>query len=73
MKKIDLGQTISILANVGVIGGIVFLAFELRQNSEQLEIQAREQTVSRRFSTVDLVLANPYLIDLHPPRPAWLF
>ena len=32
MKKIDLGQTIAILANVGVIAGIVFLGFELRQN-----------------------------------------
>ena len=30
LKKIDLGQTISILANVGVIAGIVFLAVELR-------------------------------------------
>ncbi len=25
MKKIDLGQTITILANIGVIAGIVFL------------------------------------------------
>ena len=31
MKKIDLGQTITILANIGVIAGIIFLAFELRQ------------------------------------------
>ena len=33
MKKIDLGQTIQIIANVGVISGIVFLAFELQQNT----------------------------------------
>lgn len=33
MKKIDFGQAISILANVGVIAGIVFLALELRQNT----------------------------------------
>jgi hypothetical protein len=30
MKKIDLGQTITILANVGVIAGIAFLAYEIR-------------------------------------------
>ena len=36
MKKIDLGQTITILANVGVIAGIVFLAVEVRQVGEQL-------------------------------------
>ncbi len=29
MKKIDLGQTIQILANVGVIAGILFLGIAL--------------------------------------------
>jgi len=33
MKKIDLGQTLSITANVGVIGGIFFLAYELNKNN----------------------------------------
>jgi hypothetical protein len=28
MKKIDVGQTIGILANIGVVAGIVFLAIE---------------------------------------------
>ena len=41
MKKIDLGQTITILANVGVIAGIVFLAIELRQNNEYMAANAR--------------------------------
>ncbi len=41
MKKIDLGQTITILANVGVIAGIVFLGLELAQNNELLAAQAR--------------------------------
>jgi ABC-type amino acid transport substrate-binding protein len=31
MKKIDLGQTITILANFGVIVGIAFLAIEINQ------------------------------------------
>ncbi len=34
MKKLDLGQSVGILANIGVIAGIVFLAVELRQNNE---------------------------------------
>ena len=34
MKKIDLGQTITIFANLGVIGGLIFLAVEIRQNSD---------------------------------------
>lgn len=33
MKKIELGQTVSVLANIGVIAGILFLGFELRQNT----------------------------------------
>ncbi len=41
MKKIDLGQTITILANVGVIAGIIFLGYELQQNNELLTAQAR--------------------------------
>jgi hypothetical protein len=40
MKKFDLGQTISIMANVGVIAGIVFLAIEVRQNNLQLAVQS---------------------------------
>ncbi len=41
MKKIDLGQTVSIIANLGVIAGIVFLAIELSQNTDAM----RSQTV----------------------------
>jgi len=33
MKKIDLGQTLSILANVGVIAGIVILVIEIRDSN----------------------------------------
>jgi len=31
MKKIDLGQLITVLANLGVIAGIMFVALEVRQ------------------------------------------
>ena len=43
MKKIDLGQTIGIVANVGVIAGLLLLAFELNQNREITEAQTRHQ------------------------------
>lgn len=33
MKKIDVGQTINTLANIGVIAGIVFLAIEIREST----------------------------------------
>ena len=37
MKKIDFGQTINTLANVGVLFGIVFLAIEVGQNQASLD------------------------------------
>ena len=46
MKKLDVGQVITILANVGVIAGIVFLAFELQQNNDLLKEQVRSGIVS---------------------------
>ena len=61
MKKLDLGQAITILANVGVIAGIVFLAIELRQNNELLGAQARATRVGLRQADNGLVLGNPEL------------
>ena len=41
MKKLGIGQMMTILANVGVIAGIVFLGYELQQNNDQLQSQSR--------------------------------
>ncbi len=41
-QKIDLSKAASILANIGVIAGIVFLAVELHQNNELMEAEARQ-------------------------------
>jgi len=46
MKRIDLGKTMTLVANVGVIGGILMLAYELRQNNELMEAQARQVRTS---------------------------
>jgi hypothetical protein len=40
LRKIDPGQALTILANIGVIAGIVFLGFELRQNNELMQFDA---------------------------------
>jgi hypothetical protein len=40
MKKIDLGHITTILANLGVIAGIAFLAVELRQNNQLIDEQS---------------------------------
>ncbi len=43
MKKIELGQTLTILANVGVLAGILLLVFELSQNREMMTAQTRNE------------------------------
>ena len=69
MKKIDLGQTITILANVGVIAGIVFLAIELRQNNELLGQQARIASNEQWIASLEGLLDDPGLIELLSADP----
>ena len=64
MKKLDLGQTINTLANVGVIAGIIFLGIELRQNNTLLGAQARATRAQVRMDGGALVLSNPHLINI---------
>ncbi len=65
MKKIDLGQAATILANIGVIAGIVFLGIELQQNNELLAAEARATRHQNRSDHANRVLLeNPGLVEL---------
>jgi len=64
MKKIDFGQTISILANLGVIAGIAFLAFELNQNNQQLSAQSRYNYYHERIEAQRLLATDGELADI---------
>ena len=46
LKKIDLGQSLTILANLGVIAGILLLAYELNQNRQMMQAQTRHELAS---------------------------
>ena len=70
MKKPDLGQAIQILANVGVIAGIVFLGFELRQNNEQLSAQARYNYYAGRAEFQRSLAFDPAVSQLILSRAA---
>ncbi len=65
MKKLDLGQTISVLANLGVIGGILLLAYELRQNNSLMEAEAR---FNRTSMAVNAWYFNTENVDLSELR-----
>ena len=64
MKKIELGQTVAIFANIGVIAGIVLLAVELDQNNELLRNQARYNLHLARSAEIDDSWRNPELTEL---------
>jgi len=64
MKKIDLGQTVQILANIGVIAGIIFLGIELRQNNRLLQNEARLNLQRARTDEIEQTVLNPELSEL---------
>lgn len=64
MKKIDLGQTVSIVANLGVIVGIVLLTIELNQNNELLRNEARYNLHAARTNEIEMGVLNPELEEL---------
>ena len=64
MKKIDVGQTATILANVGVIAGIVFLGLELHQNNELMEAEARRARALSAEESYRIVVENADIAEL---------
>ena len=64
MQKIDLGQTISILANIGVIAGIIFLGVELRQNNELLRSDATRGYMINRVETNQRLADSTEIVPL---------
>jgi len=64
MKKSDLGQSIAIFANVGVIAGIAFLGIELRQNNEFLAAEARFNRLAVSTESFTLQATEPDLAEI---------
>ena len=64
MKSFDIGQFVQTLAIVGVIAGIVFLAFELRQNNELMEAEARFNRVTVSTEAFNIGSTNGELAEI---------
>ena len=58
MKKLDLGQAVGILANLGVIAGIAFLAIELNQNNELLRAEAEYNYRQNRLNNRERIIED---------------
>ena len=66
-------ETAVVLGVVGIIAGIVFLGFELRQNNQLLVEEARYNNLSERIRGNELMLANPELnklLNFPPDEPS---
>ena len=64
MKRLDLGQTINTLANIGVIAGIVFLALEVDQFQDQMEAQSNFNYYSALSNSLVQVSTSPFLSEV---------
>jgi hypothetical protein len=53
-SKIDLGQTLNTLANVGVIAGIVCLALQLNQTNEMVRAQTRAGITEATIRNIEM-------------------
>lgn len=59
---IDIGQIVSIVANICVIVGIIFLAVVLRQNTRLLRAQARYSLRQHRADITDTIM-SPHVLE----------
>ena len=64
MRKRNLSETLTLLANLGVIAGIVFLGVELRQNNALMEMEARATLTENLQDGWYQVSSDPDLVDL---------
>lgn len=64
MKNSNLSETLHLLANLGVIAGIVFLGVELRQNNELMEMEARAILTENLQDGWYQVSSDPGLVEL---------
>jgi len=58
MNKVDLTQAISIIANIGVIGGLIFVGFQLRQDREIAIVDSVQAATDTRASWSESLAVN---------------
>lgn len=66
MSVEKLSHWLTLVANLGVLAGIIFLAIELQQNNRLLESEARANRLENRLAT------NNYILTIPELRLAWI-
>ena len=70
MKISALNEGVSLIANIGVIGSIIFLGLEMQQNTEMTQSQTRNSIVENQLSVYEKMIENPELFDIADKRSA---
>ena len=68
MKKIDLGQAFSILANFGVLIGILLLVYELNQNRVMTEAQTRNAITQSIIDLTEMITQTQMGMTIYEKR-----
>jgi hypothetical protein len=62
MKRDDVIQIVSVLANVGVLAGLIFLAIGIRQNTKAQYAETRQAVLSASREEIVLTMQDPGLV-----------
>lgn len=62
MKRENIVQAIGVLANFGVLAGIVFLAIEISQNTSAQYSESRQAVLSASREEIILTMEDPWLV-----------
>ena len=58
MNRSQINDWLALIANLAVVGGIVFLAIEIRQNNELLRSESRQTLVSNDVTSLSANIGN---------------
>ena len=64
MKISAINEGVSLIANIGVIGSIVFLGIEMQQNTEMMQSQTRNSIVENQLSFNERGIEHSELDDV---------
>ncbi|MGK0223850.1 MAG: hypothetical protein ACI9ON_003097 [Limisphaerales bacterium] len=64
MDSTKLSEWTSIITNLAVVAGLVFLGFEFQQNKEMIAVERSAFTQDQINSVVEMVVQDPTLVEL---------
>ena len=64
MKLSTINESISIIANIGVIASIVFLGLEMRQNTSMIKSQTRDAMTEKQMQFFAALVENEEIAEI---------